>query len=295
MKGVSKERFFVGQKPSAGARPAVSVMIPASNEAALIGDCLAAVAASDWNGPSFQVIVIANGCTDNTAEIARAQQGVFACRGWELSVIERASGGKLAALNAGDAMVQATIRVYLDADVIIEPALLGQLHSALNCDQPRYASGKIRMTAQSWISRTYARIYCQVPFMAQGVPGCGLFAVNEAGRMRWGSFPQIISDDTFVRLQFAPDERIGVPAAYKWPVVEGFRNLIKVRRRQDNGVTEVAALFPEIMKNEGKPTLSMAARLRMAVKDPLGFAVYGSVAIIGKFTGSHSAGWDRGR
>ncbi|WP_306167298.1 glycosyltransferase family 2 protein [Yoonia sp.] len=275
--------------------PALAVLIPANNEAALIGDCLAAVAASRWSGGPVEVIVIPNGCTDNTAEIARAQAKAFSNRGWDLIVIERAEGGKLAALNAGDTAVRAGIRVYLDADVIVGQELLAQLHEVLNCDQPRYASGKVRMTAQSWVSRAYARIYCQVPFMAQGVPGCGVFAVNATGRARWGAFPQIISDDTYVRLQFTPEERIGVPAEYRWPVVEGLRNLIKVRRRQDIGVTEVATRFPELQKNEGKPALSTAEKLRMAAKDPVGFTIYTSVSLLGKLTRRQSAGWDRGR
>jgi glycosyltransferase involved in cell wall biosynthesis len=275
--------------------PALAVLIPANNEAELIGDCLAAVAASRWGGSRVQVIVIPNGCTDETADVARAQSKAFSDRDWKLTVIELSEGGKLAALNAGDAAVKAGIRVYLDADVIVEPELLAQLHDVLRCDQPRYASGKVRMTAQSWVSRAYARIYCQVPFMTQGVPGCGIFAVNAAGRARWGAFPQIISDDTYVRLQFTPEERIGVPAGYRWPVVEGLRNLIKVRRRQDIGVTEVATRFPELQKNEGKPALSVADKLRMAVKDPLGFGVYSGVALAGKLTRTRNAGWDRGR
>lgn len=285
----------MNHETSSDGGPALGVVIPANNEAALIEECLAAVAASRWDGPPVQVVVIANGCTDNTADVARAQAERFAARGWVLRVIERAEGGKLAALNAGDAALQAPIRVYLDADVIVEPDLLGQLHEVLSFDQPRYASGQMRMTAQSWVSRAYARIYCQVPFMSQGVPGCGIFAVNSAGRARWATFPQIISDDTYVRLQFTPQERIGVPAGYQWPVVEGLRNLINVRRRQDVGVTEIATRFPELLKNEGKPALPATDKLRMALKDPLGFAVYTGVVLTSKLTRANSTKWERGR
>lgn len=290
-----KEKPVVHLEASPDQKPALTVLIPASNEGALIGDCLAAVAASEWDGSRVQVIVIANGCQDNTAEVARAQSPMFASRNWHLEVIERASGGKLAALNAGDAAVRADIRVYLDADVTIDPALLYQLHAALARDLPHYASGKVRMTARTWTSRAYARIYRQVPFMAQGVPGCGVFAVNSAGRARWGAFPQIISDDTFVRLHFAPQERTGVAAGYDWPLVEGLRNLVKVRRRQDIGVTEVAAQFPNLLKNEDKQAISARRKLRMAAGDPVGFAIYAGVAVIGKLTRSRSKNWERGR
>ncbi|MEY8830034.1 glycosyltransferase [Sedimentitalea sp. XS_ASV28] len=272
------------------------MLIPASNEADLIGGCLAALAASRWDDDApVRVIVVANGCTDRTADAARALSADFAARGWELLVIERRQGGKLAALNAGDARLDAPIRVYLDADVVVEPALLAQLRTVLSCDQPRYASGRVRMTAQSWISRAYARIYRQVPFMTQGVPGCGVFAVNAAGRARWGAFPEVISDDTYVRLQFTPDERIGVPAGYQWPVVEGLRNLINVRRRQDTGVREIATRYPDIMKNEGKAKLTLPQKLKLAAKAPISFTIYTAIITSARITINKNNTWHRGR
>ena len=151
--------------------PAVSVIVPASNEAALIGGCLEALCISHWQSDApVEVIVIANGCRDDTAERARAKTPAFAQRGWSLRVIERQDGGKLAALDAGDAAARGATRVYLDADVTVAPELLGELHEALSCPEPRYASGTVNITAQSAVSRAYARIWRQVPFMARCVP-----------------------------------------------------------------------------------------------------------------------------
>ena len=49
--------------------PALSVIIPASNEADYIGTCLTALFAS---GPqNAEAIVVANGCRDATADVAR--------------------------------------------------------------------------------------------------------------------------------------------------------------------------------------------------------------------------------
>jgi glycosyltransferase involved in cell wall biosynthesis len=280
-----------------GARvPLISVILPASNEAALIGGCLSALLASDWARPeAVQAIVVANGCQDDTAEVARNFAQGFATRGWSLEVIERAEGGKLAALNAGEDAAIAPLRAYLDADVTLSPPLLAQLAYALLSDRPVYASGQVRICASGWISRAYARMWARVPFMSAGVPGCGLFAVNGAGRARWQEFPDIISDDTFVRLSFAPHERVGVAASYDWPIAEGFDALVRVRRRQDAGVDEIAERYPNLLQNDDKAPYPWHRKLRHALRDPLGFAVYAGVAVAVKLTRHRAAGWSRGR
>ncbi|WP_188790981.1 glycosyltransferase [Salipiger pallidus] len=274
---------------------AVSVILPANNEAELIGGCLRALGRSAWNDPSpVQVIVVANGCQDDTADRARAEIAAFADRGWRLQVIDRPEGGKLAALDAGDAVAAAPVRVYLDADVTVSPALLSQLHTALSTEAPRYASGTVRITARGPVSRAYAAVWRRVPFMASGVPGCGIFAVNAAGRARWGAFPEIISDDTFVRLNFAPEERIRVPATYDWPIAEGFANLVKVRGRQDRGVHEIEQRFPELLGNDDKPAFPLGAKLALALRNPLAFAVYSGVAFAVRRRPA-GADWSRSR
>lgn len=277
--------------------PLLSVLIPASNEEALIGKCLDAVLKSEWQKDvPFETIVISNGSRDRTTEKALEMQPLFAERGLSLQVLDRKEGGKLGALNAGDHVARAPNRVYLDADVEISEQLLSQLQDALETSQPRYASGTLILApAKSRITNAYARIYSKVPFMTHGVPGAGVFAVNAAGRMRWDSFPDIISDDTFVRLSFRPDERVGVPASYSWPLVEGWRNLVRVRRRQNAGVDEIRALYSDLLANDDKPAFPLKEKAMLALQDPLGFAVYTGVAIAVRLTGSKDSGWSRGR
>lgn len=278
-------------------RPApLTVIVPASNEAALIGACLDAVLASAWDrAEPVAAVVVANGCQDDTAAIARSRAEAFAARGWRLEVLDLAEGGKLRALNAGDAAAAEGARVYLDADVTVSPDLLRQIAQALDTDAPRYASGTVEIAAQGWISRAYAAYWRQVPFMSHGVPGCGVFAVNAAGRSRWGAFPDIIADDTFVRLSFTSTERIGVPARFRWPIAEGFERLVRVRRRQDAGVDQIAVRYPHLLANDDKPPFPPAAKLAKALRAPLGFAVYSVVALTVKLTPGRAQGWSRGR
>jgi glycosyltransferase involved in cell wall biosynthesis len=272
-----------------------SVLVPASNEASYVGTCLDALLKSDTPPCRVEVVVIANGCTDRTADIARGFVPLAEARGWSMQVLDLVEGGKLGALNAGDATASGTMRAYLDADVIVSAPLLAQLARTLDVASARYATGTARISpAKSAATRAYARFWQRLPFVKSGAPGFGLFAVNAAGRARWGDFPDIISDDTFVRLQFLPNERTQTPATYLWPMVEGFARLVRVRRRQNIGVAEVAQKYPDLMAREGKPAAPSPWSLLRA--DPVGFAVYGAVALAVKIT-SVRAGteWTRGR
>ncbi|MFE3836709.1 glycosyltransferase family 2 protein [Pseudogemmobacter sonorensis] len=270
----------------------LSVIVPASNEAGWIARCLGAVFASDPVPGGAEAIVVANGCRDDTAEVAR---GVAVPPGWRLEVIERDQGSKPGALNAGDAAARGGIRVYLDADCTLSPPVLAQLATALAGEAPLYAGATpVIPPARSALTRAYARFWRQLPFNHMVAPGYGLFAVNAAGRARWGAFPPIISDDTFVRLQFAPGERVQVPGHYDWPMVEGWRALVRTRRRQDAGLRELEAMHPGLMSREGKPRLDKAGLARLILRDPAGFAAYAAVSLAVR-AGKAGPGFTRGR
>lgn len=275
-----------------------SIIIPANNEEAYLDACLDAVLAQRGAGDDLEIIVAANGCTDRTVEIARARQDAVAARGWRLAVLDIAEGGKPGALNRADAAATpGSARGYLDADVVPDPDLIAQVRAALDSPAPCYASGQLRVArADSPVTRAFARVWVTLPFMTEGVPGAGFFAVNPAGRARWGDFPPIISDDTYVRLLFAPSERHGVAAGYGWPMVEGFSALVRVRRRQDLGVAEIARLYPELMGNEGKGRLGLSGLAARALRMPVAMAVYVAVLATVKLTsGGDAGGWSRGR
>ncbi|QIE44577.1 glycosyltransferase [Pseudohalocynthiibacter aestuariivivens] len=270
---------------------AASVIIPAHNEAAYLGDCLNAVLASDLGRAQIEILVVANGCTDSTARIAR-DIGVRAPV--PLHVIETPQGGKLHALRLGDEAALYGTRIYLDADVVVSHGLIAELISVLAVEVPRYASGVPRIArARDVVTRAYARFWQTLPFVQQNAPGFGAFAVNGAGRARWGNWPDIISDDTFVRLQFAPKERVRVEHTYRWPMVEGFANLVRVRRRQDRGVAEISERYPQLLTNDDKDGLGIGGIVRRALHDPIGFMAYIGVSLATKLPGR--GGWVRGR
>ncbi len=273
----------------------MSVIIAARNEEDYIGACLSALLEqTDGAGP-IETIVAANACTDRTVEVAAAFDAQFSARGWSLVILEVPEPGKVNALNAADHRASGEALVFLDADVRCDPDLLAQLRDMLLVDQPRYATGCLAVApAKSWVTRQYAKLWVELPFVKGGAVGAGLFAVNRAGRVRWAEFPSIISDDTFVRLQFSPDERVEVPARYHWPMIEGFTNLVRVRRRQDDGVQEIQRLYPDIMDREAKARLTQGDLLSLLLRMPVAFATYAAVHVAVRLRRSRGA-WDRGR
>ena len=279
------------------AEPGLSILIPAHDEANWIARCLRAVFASRGALPGMrEVLVIANACRDDTAARAQAMQDAARAAGWDLRVIDTATPGKLPALSLGDAQARGDLRIYLDADVLVDPDLVAELVAALSTPAPRYATGRARIArADSAASRAYARFWSRLPFVVSGTPGFGCFAVNRPGRARWEDWPDIIADDMFARLSFAPGERIAVNAGYVWPPVEGFANLVRVRRRQNAGVTELGQLYPRLARNEDKAPLPLGRLARLALRDPLGFAVYAGVAVATRLPVFRGARWARGR
>ena len=123
----------------------VSVLIPAHDEAAWLPACLEALLASEGPDRAVEIVVIANGCSDDTAALARAQEEAVLLKGWRLEVLELAQGSKIAALNAGEAAASGAGLVYLDADVTVSPRLIAELAEVLDTPAPRYASGRPRV------------------------------------------------------------------------------------------------------------------------------------------------------
>lgn len=270
----------------------LGVVIPAHNEASVIEGCLKALLQSVDNTPSVKVVVAANGCRDNTVKLAQSFESAFLARGWTLKALDIPEAGKIGALNTAEGSVSGLARIYLDADVEVEPDLICEIADALSSDAPVYVSGKMSVIPpKSMISRLYLHAWLKTGFMRGVAQGAGVYAVNVAGRMKWRDLPQIISDDTYVRTLFAHTERVEVRAKYHWPLPEGFGNLVKARRRQDAGMRELYEKFPAQLANESKPSNKVWSVL---VTNPPAFFVYVCVRLAARLK-RNTNGWLRGR
>jgi glycosyltransferase involved in cell wall biosynthesis len=232
----------------------ISVVIPAKDEARVIGACLRSLERQDHRGP-VEIIVVANNCTDGTADIARCFQRPFRDRGWDLSVLDvRIPGGprgtKPTALNAGDVAASHPDRLYLDADIELSPQALREITGAF-ARGVLFCAPSIVTSGASYASRAYGRLWSSVPCVSHDVIGAGVYAVHGDGRARWGAFPDIVSDDKFARLHFTPSERVvlgGATFGIRMPA--GLRELVYVRARWIRGNWELAHAYPELASGD---------------------------------------------
>jgi cellulose synthase/poly-beta-1,6-N-acetylglucosamine synthase-like glycosyltransferase len=99
--------------------PAVSIVVPAFDEAVGIERAVRSLAGSDY--PNFEVIVVDDGSSDGTAELVEAL-----CLE-RVRVARQPNAGKPAALNRGIAAARHDVLVTVDADTVFERATLRRL------------------------------------------------------------------------------------------------------------------------------------------------------------------------
>ena len=108
-----KARIFRSLEGAPEKFPMISIIVPAHNEEDYLGGTLDALNGQDYG--NFEIVVVANGCTDRTAEVAREKCTRLVTLEAKGLGVSRNLGGRLA---TGDLLV------FLDADTILEPRAL---------------------------------------------------------------------------------------------------------------------------------------------------------------------------
>jgi glycosyltransferase involved in cell wall biosynthesis len=176
-----------------------SVVIPAYNEAKVIGRGLNRM--FDSLGAGVEVVVVCNGCTDDTAAVARRTAH-------PLTVIELGVASKAEALRAADRFATAFPRVYLDADVLVSGAAVHAVLEHLRRPGALAARPPIvyDTSSSSWVVRRFYRARAQIPAVMGSLWGAGMYALSAEGRGRFNEFPLLVADDLFVDRLFPTDE-----------------------------------------------------------------------------------------
>ena len=240
----------------------VSVVIPAHNEASVVGRLLSGLLAGAAPG-EFEIWVVANGCTDDTAEIA----GAFA----DVKVLITPQANKHAAMRLADEHAEGFPRLYVDADVELGSQDVRALAAAFD-DPDVLAVGPSRALPNErrpWTVRWFYDVWEELPVVRAGLFGRGVVGVSREGWERLRALPPLLGDDLAASLLFEPSQRRVVPEA---TVVvhppRTARALLKIRTRALVSTLQ-AADDPELASASGSARTSISDLRAIAVASPL--------------------------
>lgn len=250
-------------------------MIPAHNEERVVARTLGHLAAGVEPG-DLDVVVVCNGCTDRTAEVARSVAP------WA-RVLEVPKPSKVEAVRAGNLAGTAFPRVHLDADVSISGADVVELARALQ-EPGVLAVAPRRVLVRDRSSRTvrwFYEVWEQLPQVRHGLFGRGVVALSAEGQRRVDALPQLMSDDLGISEVFEPAERRVVRSAVaRVRAPASTRDLLRRRVRVATGNAQAGRAG--VRRPESSTTLrtlaGIAARQpRLAPRIPV-FLLVGVVA-----------------
>ncbi|WP_082123864.1 WecB/TagA/CpsF family glycosyltransferase [Arthrobacter sp. YC-RL1] len=230
--------------------PFGSIIIPAHNESDVIRQTLMPLAElAELN--LVKVVVACNGCTDNTAQIARSFKGV--------EVLETEVPSKVFALNlAEEAAGDCFPRLYLDADIVITPSALRTTFEHLGAEATLSARPAFEYDSKnaSPLVRSFYRARRRIPSTSTALWGAGAYALSRNGRSRFAEFPSLTADDLYIDELFSAEEKAILPTI---PVrVQTPRNvssLLRVLTRNYRGQRE-AKKDKDVRNESSRRTLS---------------------------------------
>jgi glycosyltransferase involved in cell wall biosynthesis len=124
VRAIANPRFRQAAREPGPDAPALSVIVPAYNAGAYLRQCLAALAASQYD--DFEVLVIDDGSTEPVEPLVR---------GYGFRYLRLAGpGGPARARNRGVAQARGAYVVFIDADVCVHPDTLARFAAAFAAD-----------------------------------------------------------------------------------------------------------------------------------------------------------------
>jgi hypothetical protein len=267
----------------------VSIVIPAHNEAAVIEHNLRRLLQGTAPG-EFDVVVVPNACSDDTAAAASRVPGV--------RVLESSVPGKVPALRLGDSVCRTFPRVYLDADVELTADSVRALVEA--CARPGVLAcspvPEFDLSRVGTIIGRVHRVHDRMIAPSRALAGAGVYVLTEAGHGRVFPMPDVISDDGWVHASFAPHERAVVAEARSLvrparTIAAHLNRRVRVRR----GNRQLAAIKGAGGAGESRMGLGSLVRLvRRRTVSPVDATAYLSVLVLDRTVSRlrrDKAGW----
>jgi glycosyltransferase involved in cell wall biosynthesis len=189
-----------------------------------------------------EVIVVCNGCEDDTEEIALSFGG-------DVRVIAIENQSKIQALNLGDSTATYFPRFYLDADVEIKVEAIRAVADLLEEGKVLAAAPRLvpDLSRSPWMVRAYFSIWLQIHYVVDNHIGSGVFALSKEGRARFVDFPDVVNDDMFVRNLFSSGERVCLTShSFVIHAPTRVADLVRRKSRVARGNRQLGKLVPHV-------------------------------------------------
>ena len=244
--------------------PALSILIAAYNEEALIGETLRSIAALDYPG-ALQIMVLNDGSTDGTAAAVRDAEALFAGSiGRDLLLVsEKQNRGKARVLNDGLALAAHDLVVTIDADTLLEKGCLVALVEHLHASSPETAAvaGAVLVGNQndSWITRAQQWDYFHGIAAVKRMQGMyngtlvaqGAFSIyRKAALLKACGWPDTVGEDIVLTWSLL---RMGYKTGHAEDAVawthapDTLRGLSNQRKRWARGMIEALAIHKRLL------------------------------------------------
>lgn len=130
----------------------VSFIIPCFNEAEYIGNCINAIYSQNINHNSFELIVVDNGSTDSTREIASALGAI---------VLVNTKRGAASSRNMGARDARGNLLAFIDADCLLDPMWLSQMMKHLSDDAVVASAARAVPNKEglTWVEKGWAKLF----------------------------------------------------------------------------------------------------------------------------------------
>ncbi len=245
----------------------VAVVIPVWNGEAVIGRCLEALSRQTIPRDAYQIIVVDNGSSDSTAEIARGFAGV--------EVIAETRPGSYVARNLGIGRVDAPITAFTDADCTPAPDWLEQVLRAAAAN-PGFGvlAGKIELfdeiAQEREVFGDYERLFSfPQAHAARGNCATANWASETAVLKQLGGFDAALKSggdrQMALRIREAGYPLVYVPEmVVRHPVRANRAELVRKRQRLSGGRWDRTAKRPKLAHVLGVTAVDTVRRLRRA-------------------------------
>ncbi|USD67039.1 glycosyltransferase family 2 protein [Vibrio sp. SCSIO 43136] len=224
----------------------LSVIIPAYNEEKNIKKVL-----NEYLEllDDIQIIVVPNGCSDNTAKVAKNISDV-------IEVVSLELGNKSNAINEALRYIKYDHLLVQDADVIISENSIINILKFIDNTEYVYASLKpeTKTVDSSVIVREYYKFLEKTPEFSNGMVGSGCYLLSKTAMTKCFPLPLLIGDDGYVKSILGKDRLKLVPNATSVVFApKDTSSLVKIKTRSKLGNYQINKSIANISGDTNTP------------------------------------------